>query len=202
MYCTAHLVSVRSLRSNFSSCGRKRRSSLTFTTSLAPRSFVLAVALLLTRTTLASLVSRLSRATAFRSFLPHRQHCLVGQSARNLTATTQNRISHLSSTRTLSQPRRTLATMSPMEIDPSSSSPNSGIDIPKTVGDFKLVVEDSLEFAPEIQIAKWQSESTGLKVVWASNESPLVQGYASIVSEIFDGAFYGAVLPPHPADRL
>ncbi|BGP04467.1 hypothetical protein JCM10049v2_000268 [Rhodotorula toruloides] len=76
--------------------------------------------------------------------------------------------------------------MSPMEIDPSSSSPNSGIDIPKTVGDFKLVVEDSLEFAPEIQIAKWQSESTGLKVVWASNESPLVQGYASIVSEIFD----------------
>lgn len=38
------------------------------------------------------------------------------------------------------------------------------------VGDFKLVVEEHLDFA-DVTIAKWQSETTGLKVTWASNES-------------------------------
>lgn len=133
---------------------------------------------------------RLSRAKAFRSSLPHRPHRLLAQPARNLATLAQGPPVAYPSTQSVSQLRRALATMSPMEIDPSPSSPNSRIEVPKEVGDFKLVVADSLEFAPQIQIAKWQSESTGLKVVWASNESPLVQGYASIVSEIFDGAYW------------
>ncbi|GJN92120.1 hypothetical protein Rhopal_005150-T1 [Rhodotorula paludigena] len=72
-------------------------------------------------------------------------------------------------------------------------APNDAMDvdaapiaIPVEVGDFKLVVQDELEFAKGVQIAKWQSQSTGLKVVWCGNESPLVQGYFSVVTEIFD----------------
>lgn len=45
------------------------------------------------------------------------------------------------------------------------------IDLPEKVGDFRLVVEDQLDFAKDVKIAKWQSESTGLKVVYGSNES-------------------------------
>ncbi|GAA5857078.1 hypothetical protein JCM9279_001947 [Rhodotorula babjevae] len=81
------------------------------------------------------------------------------------------------------------AAHAPMEVDPpapSSSSSANKVDIPQQVGDFKLVVQDQLEFAPSVHVAKWQSESTGLKVVWASNESPLVQGYFSVVTEIKD----------------
>ncbi|POY70063.1 hypothetical protein BMF94_6950 [Rhodotorula taiwanensis] len=60
------------------------------------------------------------------------------------------------------------------------------VDMPQQVGDFRLIVDDELEFAKGIRIAKWQSESTGLKVVYGSNESPLVQGYFSVVTEIQD----------------
>lgn len=90
------------------------------------------------------------------------------------------------------------AAHAPMDVDPpapSSSSSANKVDIPQQVGDFKLVVQDQLEFAPSVHVAKWQSESTGLKVrllplhpvspdeelkltppalaqvVWASNES-------------------------------
>lgn len=45
------------------------------------------------------------------------------------------------------------------------------VDMPQQVGDFRLIVDDELEFAKGIRIAKWQSESTGLKVVYGSNES-------------------------------
>lgn len=60
------------------------------------------------------------------------------------------------------------------------AAPNDAMDvdaapiaIPAEVGDFKLVVQDELEFAKGVQIAKWQSQSTGLKVVWCGNESAL-----------------------------
>lgn len=35
--------------------------------------------------------------------------------------------------------------------------------------DFKLLAQEKLEFA-DVNILKWQSESTGLKVVWADVE--------------------------------
>jgi hypothetical protein len=43
------------------------------------------------------------------------------------------------------------------------------VDIPSTVGDFKLLTEEKLEFA-DVKIVKWRSESTGLRVVWADVE--------------------------------
>lgn len=59
------------------------------------------------------------------------------------------------------------ASHAPMDVDPPASSSSSSantVDIPQQVGDFKLVVQDQLEFAPSVHVAKWQSESTGLKV--------------------------------------
>ncbi|GAA6054755.1 hypothetical protein JCM3770_000927 [Rhodotorula araucariae] len=73
-----------------------------------------------------------------------------------------------------------------MVVDSPLPAPAAAVAIPERVGDFKLVVQEQIEFAPKVHIAKWQSESTGLKVVWASNESPLVQGYFSVVTEIMD----------------
>lgn len=44
----------------------------------------------------------------------------------------------------------------------------------KSSGDFKLLAEESLEFAKDVKVVKWQSESTGLKVVWADVEGELL----------------------------
>ncbi|GAA5957635.1 hypothetical protein JCM21900_000775 [Sporobolomyces salmonicolor] len=74
-----------------------------------------------------------------------------------------------------------------MAID-SSASAAAPLSIPDKVGDFKLVTRQKLDFAADVQIAKWESESTGLKVVWSGVEGPLVQGYFSVVTEIFDAS--------------
>ncbi|GAA5862491.1 hypothetical protein JCM1840_004200 [Sporobolomyces johnsonii] len=74
-----------------------------------------------------------------------------------------------------------------MAID-SSASATAPLAIPDKVGDFKLVTQQKLDFAADVQIAKWESESTGLKVVWSGVEGPLVQGYFSVVTEIFDAS--------------
>lgn len=72
---------------------------------------------------------------------------------------------------------------------PASASQAAGKDgrhaIPAKVGDFELLTSAELEFAP-VTVAKWQSTKTGLKVVYADVESPLVQAYMPIVTEIFD----------------
>ncbi|GAA5896610.1 Sdd3p [Sporobolomyces salmoneus] len=70
----------------------------------------------------------------------------------------------------------------------SSTTSSSQIHIPDQVGDFKLVTKQDLDFATGVQLAKWESESTGLKVVWSGVEGPLVQGYFSAVTEIFDAS--------------
>jgi hypothetical protein len=56
--------------------------------------------------------------------------------------------------------------------------------LPRSVGNFELIVEEQLEFAKDIRIAKWRSKETGLKVVWADVEGPLVQGYFSVITEV------------------
>lgn len=56
--------------------------------------------------------------------------------------------------------------------------------LPRSVGNFELIVEEQLEFAEDIRIAKWRSRETGLKVVWADVEGPLVQGYFSVITEV------------------
>ncbi|KAK4057568.1 hypothetical protein OIO90_001213 [Microbotryomycetes sp. JL221] len=57
--------------------------------------------------------------------------------------------------------------------------------LPEQTGDFKRIANVKLEFA-DVNIVKWCSQSTGLKVVWADVEGPLVQGYFSVITEIFD----------------
>ena len=42
--------------------------------------------------------------------------------------------------------------------------------LPKSVGNFELLVEEELEFAKDIRVAKWRSKETGMKVVWADVE--------------------------------
>ena len=53
-----------------------------------------------------------------------------------------------------------------MEID----GPTRIEKLPKSVGNFELLVEEELEFAKDIRVAKWQSRETGMKVVWADVE--------------------------------
>ncbi|KAK4699612.1 presequence protease, partial [Phenoliferia sp. Uapishka_3] len=64
---------------------------------------------------------------------------------------------------------------------PSSSSHS----IPSKVGNFNLITSVDLSYSPT-QIVKYQSEKTGLKVVWVDVEGPLVQGYFAFITEIFD----------------
>ncbi|KAI5480305.1 zinc metalloprotease [Pseudohyphozyma bogoriensis] len=58
-------------------------------------------------------------------------------------------------------------------------------DIPQKLGSFNLVANCPLKYA-DTSVVKWQSEKTGLKVVWVDVEGPLVQGYFVTVTEIFD----------------
>lgn len=72
-----------------------------------------------------------------------------------------------------------------MAVDTPSASVDNSSKIPQRVGDFALLTSGELEFAP-ITVSKWISLKTGLKVVYADVESPLVQAYMPIVTEIFD----------------
>lgn len=70
-----------------------------------------------------------------------------------------------------------------MDLDPPATAKRNAI--PPKIGNFDLVVEENLDFA-DVTVAKWTSSVTGLKVVWADVEGPLVQGYFSVATEIFD----------------
>ena len=39
--------------------------------------------------------------------------------------------------------------------------------VPTRLGNFRLLAQHQLDVPPFIKVAKWQSEETGLKVVWA-----------------------------------
>ncbi|KAK4055201.1 hypothetical protein OIV83_000481 [Microbotryomycetes sp. JL201] len=89
-----------------------------------------------------------------------------------------------------------------------SVNPAGKAPFPEQTGDFKRVADIKLEFA-DVRLVKWISQKTGLKVVWADVEGvppqqpqkvsdepsvnhalilagPLVQGYFSVITEIFD----------------
>ena len=63
----------------------------------------------------------------------------------------------------------------------ATSSTSSQISIPDQVGDFKLVTKPELDFAKGTQLAKWESQSTGLKVVWSG-----VEGKSELPSSLLD----------------
>lgn len=51
---------------------------------------------------------------------------------------------------------------------PSPSDPPRGEPVvPSRLGNFRLLAEHQLDVPPFIKIGKWQSDKTGLKVVWA-----------------------------------
>lgn len=70
-------------------------------------------------------------------------------------------------------------------------------EIPSSYGNFDRIVEPfNLDSAP-IQIAKWKSRETGLSVVWADVEGPLVNGYFTVATEIFNDSGV-----PHTLEHL
>ncbi|KAL8292284.1 hypothetical protein RQP46_001750 [Phenoliferia psychrophenolica] len=71
-----------------------------------------------------------------------------------------------------------------MDVDAAAPAASSH-EIPSQLGNFKLVTQVKLGYSPT-QIVKWQSQETGLKVVWIDVEGPLVQGYFAFITEIFD----------------
>ncbi|KAI9610843.1 hypothetical protein H4Q26_008685 [Puccinia striiformis f. sp. tritici PST-130] len=69
--------------------------------------------------------------------------------------------------------------------------------IPSAHGNFDRIVEPfNLDSAP-IQVAKWKSRKTGLSVVWADVEGPLVNGYFTVATEIFNDSGV-----PHTLEHL
>ncbi|GAA5858806.1 hypothetical protein JCM8547_004996 [Rhodosporidiobolus lusitaniae] len=69
--------------------------------------------------------------------------------------------------------------------------------IPSRVGNFRLLVEHQLEVAPYTRIAKWQSEKSGLKVIWADTPGPISRFWATVNTEIFNSSG-----EPHTLEHL
>lgn len=74
--------------------------------------------------------------------------------------------------------------MSPMQLDGQHDAVPARTF--KSSGDFKLLAEESLEFSKDVKVVKWQSESTGLKVVWADVEGELCFPMASRLQSTAD----------------
>ncbi|WFD29887.1 hypothetical protein MSPP1_000901 [Malassezia sp. CBS 17886] len=64
-------------------------------------------------------------------------------------------------------------------------------------GDFKRLVREPLPYAPEMVVEKWRSSATGLTVLWADFESPLLNAYISVATEIFNDSGV-----PHTLEHL
>ncbi|MBW0482004.1 hypothetical protein O181_021719 [Austropuccinia psidii MF-1] len=70
-------------------------------------------------------------------------------------------------------------------------------EIPSSYGNFDMVLEPfSLDSAP-IQVVKWKSRETGLTVVWAQVDGPIVHGYLTVATEIFNDSGV-----PHSLEHL
>lgn len=69
--------------------------------------------------------------------------------------------------------------------------------IPSKLGNFNRIVEPFNLDSASIQVAKWKSRETGLTVVWADVEGPLINGYFTVATEIFNDS--GA---PHTLEHL
>lgn len=62
-----------------------------------------------------------------------------------------------------------------------SSEPKPG----ERRGAFELLQSFALPYAPEMKVQKWKSVKTGLTLVWADFQSPLVNAYMTVPTEIF-----------------
>ncbi|KPV78065.1 uncharacterized protein RHOBADRAFT_40608 [Rhodotorula graminis WP1] len=57
--------------------------------------------------------------------------------------------------------------------------------VPTRLGNFRLLAQHQLDVPPFIKVAKWQSEETGLKVVWADTPGPVASFWATVCAEVF-----------------
>ncbi|MBW0475305.1 hypothetical protein O181_015020 [Austropuccinia psidii MF-1] len=69
--------------------------------------------------------------------------------------------------------------------------------IPSSYGNFDRVVEPFVLDSASIRVVKWRSRQTGLSVVWAETESPLVNADFTVANEIFNDSGI-----PHTLDHL
>lgn len=65
------------------------------------------------------------------------------------------------------------------------------------IGNFSLVRRVDLDYAPGMSVEKWKSTKTDLSVYWANFESPLLNSYSTIASEIFNDSGV-----PHTLEHL
>ncbi len=76
----------------------------------------------------------------------------------------------------------------------SSTAPNG---LPSQHGNFDLVTRYDLDYAPGMSVEKWRSRETGLTVLWANFDSPLLNCYMTLASEIFEDSGV-----PHTLEHL
>ncbi|SPO28432.1 related to Zn2+-dependent endopeptidase, insulinase superfamily [Ustilago trichophora] len=69
--------------------------------------------------------------------------------------------------------------------------------LPSKHGNFDLVTRHDLEYAPGMSVEKWKSRETGLTVLWANFDSPLLNCYMTLASEIFEDSGV-----PHTLEHL
>ncbi|KAG0140396.1 hypothetical protein CROQUDRAFT_665240 [Cronartium quercuum f. sp. fusiforme G11] len=70
-------------------------------------------------------------------------------------------------------------------------------EVPQTVGNFERVIDPFVLDYASIKLAKWKSNQTGLSVVWADVDGPLVNGYFTVATEIFNDSGV-----PHTLEHL
>lgn len=113
-------------------------------------------------------------ARSLRSLVRPAQSLHTSRSAVVATTTTRNHIRH------------TYATMASTTTTTSSSS---SYTIPETYGNFKRSagpVNLQESYNQPINVTKWTSDKTGLRVVHVDVEGPLCNLYASVATEIFN----------------
>lgn len=74
---------------------------------------------------------------------------------------------------------------------------DSAVSEPESIGNFSLVRRVDLDYAPGMSVEKWKSSKTDLSVYWANFESPLLNSYSTIASEIFNDSGV-----PHTLEHL
>lgn len=64
-------------------------------------------------------------------------------------------------------------------------------------GDFRRLARESLSYAPDMVVEKWRSQVSGLTVLWANFDSPLLNAYITVATEIFNDSGV-----PHTLEHL
>lgn len=84
-----------------------------------------------------------------------------------------------------------------MHLDASAASSSAVHGLPSKHGNFDLVTRHDLDYAPGMSVEKWKSRKTGLTVLWANFDSPLLNCYMTLASEIFEDSGV-----PHTLEHL